>query len=47
VRTYDQTIVSEYLKENMLVITGEIIYIRDTLARKLADVNAALEGNGL
>jgi len=47
VRTYDQSIVSEYLKEDMLEITGDIIYIRDTLARKLAEVNAGLKDKGL
>jgi len=47
VRTYDQTIVSEYLKEDMLEITGDIIYIRDTLARKLAHVNSLLNEMGL
>lgn len=46
VRKYDKRIVSEYLKEDMLEITGEVIYVRDALARKLAEVNAALEKAG-
>lgn len=43
VRTYDPSIVTEYLKEDMLELTGDVIYIRDTLAKKLAMVNAVLK----
>lgn len=47
VRTYDDTIISEYLKTDMLDITGEFIYLRDTLSRKLSDVNATLKKGGM
>lgn len=46
VRKYDERILGEYLKEDMLEITGEVIYVRDALARKLAKVNATLELEG-
>lgn len=47
VRTYDQRILSEYLKEDMLEITGDVIYVRDSLARRLARVSEALNAQGL
>ncbi len=47
VKSYDDTIVTEYLKEDMLEITGETILVRDSLARKLAVVNGYLSNLGL
>jgi D-alanyl-D-alanine dipeptidase len=42
VRTYDSTIIAQYDKHDMQEYTGNIILVRDTLAQKLARVNAAL-----
>ena len=42
VRTYDSSITSLYYKHDMDKYTGDIIFVRDTVARKLASVNAAL-----
>jgi len=42
VRKYDASIVTEYLKEDMLEHTGDTIFVRDTLAKKLANVNKKL-----
>lgn len=47
VRTYDPSIITHYLKEDMLEITGDIIFVRETLARKLAAVNAILNKQSL
>ena len=47
VRTYDMSIITEYLKEDMLEITGDTIYVRDALAKKLATVNSTLRSEGL
>ena len=38
VASYDPTIKAKYIKRDMLPITGEIIYVRDSVARKLASV---------
>lgn len=46
VRTYDPDILSEYLKRDMLEITGGSIFVRDSLARKLAKVNQQLKAQG-
>ncbi len=46
VRLYDPSIVAEYHKEDMLELTGHIIYIRDTLAKKLTVVNGKLQPRG-
>lgn len=43
---YDSSIITKYLKEDMLEITGDVIYIRDELAKKLALVNKALASKG-
>lgn len=43
VRTYDPTIITQYLKEDMLEITGDIIFLRDTLSKKLAEANKLLK----
>jgi len=42
VRKYDSSIITQYIKEDMLEITGDIIFVRDTLAKKLAKVNSEL-----
>lgn len=42
VRTYDPSIRAEYLKSDMQDIAGDMIYVRDMLAEKLANVNAEL-----
>jgi len=46
VLTYDATIISQYNKYDMLPFTGDSILVRDTVARKLAAVNAALKARG-
>ncbi len=46
VRRYDQDIRSEYQKEDMLEITGDVIFVRDTIAQKLALVNKSLLKRG-
>ncbi len=42
VRNYDNRIIAHYEKMDMLPYTGEFIFVRDTVARKLATANAAL-----
>lgn len=42
VRKYDPSIVSEHEQSDMQVYTGESILVRDTVARKLAEVNKQL-----
>lgn len=42
VRKYDPSIVSEHEKSDMQVYTGEAILVRDTVAKKLAEVNKQL-----
>lgn len=46
VRTYDASIITHYLKEDMLEITGDVIFLRDTLSQKLANVNKILNKQG-
>lgn len=46
IRKYDQSITTKYIKQDMLDYTGDIIYIRDTLAKKLANVEAELSKVG-
>lgn len=46
VRMYDDTIIAQYDKQEMVAHTGETIFIRDTLARRLATVNQALKSYG-
>lgn len=46
VASYDPTIKAKYIKRDMLPITGEIIYVRDSVARKLASVEAYLRKQG-
>src|ERR1044072_4607358 len=46
VRTYDNTIVAQYEKQDMLIYTGETILIRDALAKKLAIINQELRKYG-
>lgn len=43
VTTYDTAILTQYLKEDMLEITGDIIFVRDSLAKRLAAVNKELQ----
>jgi D-alanyl-D-alanine dipeptidase len=47
VRTYSPSIVAQYHKPDMHKYTGDLIYVRDTLAQKLAQANAALAADGL
>lgn len=42
VATYDASITSQYIKTDMLPITGEVIYVRDTIAKKLTRIEATL-----
>ena len=46
VASYNPTIKAKYIKRDMLPITGEIIYVRDSVARKLASVEAYLRKQG-
>ena len=41
-RQYDPTIIAQYEKNDMLPYTGERIFVRDTVARKLARANKTL-----
>lgn len=43
IRRYDPSIVCSYDRLDMLSITGEIIYVRDSVARRLANVNYQLK----
>jgi D-alanyl-D-alanine dipeptidase len=45
-RVFDNTIVSEYEKFDMLPITGNIIYVRKSVAEKLAIANKELKIRG-
>ena len=48
VRTYDALITSTYNKFDMVSYTGKVILVRDSVAKKLASVNAELmKNNGL
>lgn len=47
VRTYDEAIVATYMKYDMVDITGEQIYVRDSLARLLAKVNKRLSSSSV
>lgn len=47
VRTYSPSIAAQYNKQDMLPYTGEIILVRETVAKKLAAVNDALRTQGL
>ncbi len=46
-RFYDPTIIAQYDKHDMHAYTGDIILVRDMLARKLARVNHTLASSGL
>jgi D-alanyl-D-alanine dipeptidase len=46
IRKYDQSITTKYIKQDMLDYTGDIIYIRDTLAKKLAKIETELSKVG-
>jgi D-alanyl-D-alanine dipeptidase len=46
VRRYDPTIIARYEKKDMLPYTGERIFVRDKVARKLAKVNKKLAKYG-
>lgn len=47
IRMYDNRIVAQYNKDDMRQYTGDVIYVRDTLAQKLADVNEELAASDL
>lgn len=46
IATYDASITGQYIKQDMVAITGTTIYVRDTIARKLATIEAAVRENG-
>lgn len=46
VRTYDESIVAEYEKPDMVPYVGTTIFVRETIAKKLAQVNALLSKDG-
>lgn len=46
VATYDSRMTGRYLKRDMVAITGEVIYVRDAIARKLARIEATLRERG-
>lgn len=46
VTSYNPSIKAEYIKKDMLPITGETIYVRDSVARKLANVETYLRKQG-
>lgn len=45
-RKYDHSIVDKYIKHDMLSYTGDVMYVRDSLAKKLASINASLKPMG-
>lgn len=46
VRRYNPNIIAQYEKNDMFPYTGERIFVRDTVARKLATANKALSKRG-
>jgi len=46
VREYDDSILARYDKQDMRVYTGDAIFVRDSLAKKLAVINAVLGKTG-
>lgn len=46
VATYNATISYQYIKEDMIPITGDVIHVRDTVAKKLARVEEELRTKG-
>lgn len=46
VATYDDSITSQYIKRDMVPITGNTIYVRDTIAKKLTRIEAVLRNKG-
>lgn len=47
VKKYDMGIVAEYKKQDMIIYFGDTILIRETLAKKIANVNIALRKRNL
>lgn len=47
VRKYDASLVSKYEKPDMIPYTGNFIFVRDSVAKKLAAVNASLAARKL
>lgn len=47
VRTYNSAIVAEYEKQDMRAYTGDTIYVRDSVARKLGTIQQELEAASL
>lgn len=45
--TYDPSIIAQYAKPDMRPYTGETILVRDSLAKKLAQVNKTLQARSL
>lgn len=43
---YDNSIITQYIKTDMVAITGNTIYVRDTIAKKLARIEASLREKG-
>lgn len=46
VTTYDSSIITQYIKTDMIPITGEVVYVRDTIAKKLARIESSLREKG-
>lgn len=46
VRMHDTNIITQYIKFDMLEYTGDVIYIRDTIARKIAKIDRELSKQG-
>lgn len=46
VTSYDSSITTEYIKTDMVAITGDIVYVRDAIAQKLARIEATLRAKG-
>ena len=46
VTNYDSSIITQYIKTDMIPITGETVYVRDAIAKKLARIEASLRERG-
>lgn len=46
VTSYDRSIITQYIKTDMIPITGDIIYVRDSIAKKLARIESSLREQG-
>ena len=46
VTRYDSSIIAKYIKKDMVPITGNMIYVRDSVAQKLARIEKNLKDKG-